>query len=573
MIRSTCLKKVSFLFLLLLALLSLFYPKTKKKKESKKEKTSITIEARKKDYSYFSSIPPEVMKNIETGSPQSLLLAAAALRKSVTEYTENEIVLLNVISGILSIAYPKTRLEAATPATSAINSYTGALQSVANGVYDTSTGNTDFLTILLPSLVILKVDNVKPFYKEAEEALNSCLKMNESSVLSLYLLGSLYLKNKEYSKAIIPLKKAYNLYSTSYSISFTYATVLERQKEYTACTSICQELIKSYPADSPLLKLYSSVSFTLNNYNAADEYISRVLQQTPNDLPSLLFRIKVLMTKGDYIRAASLLDMYARFDSKNKDYLLLRSKLQYEWSHNLTAAIKTIEEALALYPNDSAVMLYAVKLSNASFSKVGGKSALEYTTSILQNQGDNEEAIKYSIETLLQAEEYSKAYNLSIKLIKTDKSTKTLLQHITICVKAGKKEEAISAITPLYKEDKTSEEVQQTYIIVQAECGNKGQALSLINEYLPSAQSRYKSFLYYERSLLQDKSSEAINDLRASLMSNPRNSQALFRLYSLYFDDKDYRKAQYYLKQVTALNPNNEKYEKLMQEVERLIEQ
>jgi len=42
-------------------------------------------------------------------------------------------------------------------------------------------------------------------------------------------------------------------------------------------------------------------------------------------------------------------------------------------------------------------------------------------------------------------------------------------------------------------------------------------------------------------------------------------------MYQIYYNRKDYKKAQYYLKQVVSLNPNNEKYIKLNAEIEALV--
>ena len=60
-------------------------------------------------------------------------------------------------------------------------------------------------------------------------------------------------------------------------------------------------------------------------------------------------------------------------------------------------------------------------------------------------------------------------------------------------------------------------------------------------------------------------------DLRSSLMEQPRNSKSLFRLYEIYFEKKDYRKAQYYLKKVVAINPNDMSIKKLNETLTKLI--
>ena len=103
------------------------------------------------------------------------------------------------------------------------------------------------------------------------------------------------------------------------------------------------------------------------------------------------------------------------------------------------------------------------------------------------------------------------------------------------------------------------------------ESGKSVQALSVINQQLSSASSKLKSFLYYQRSFLQNTEETVLSDLRSSLMSNPKNSESLFRLYKIYFNKKEYRKSQYYLKQVVALSPSNADYRNLLEELNSLI--
>lgn len=77
----------------------------------------------------------------------------------------------------------------------------------------------------------------------------------------------------------------------------------------------------------------------------------------------------------------------------------------------------------------------------------------------------------------------------------------------------------------------------------------------MIAKLLPTASAKMKSFLYYKRSYLVAGEDAVLADLRASLTANPRNKEALFRLYTIYYNKKEYRKAQYYLKQVVAQSP------------------
>ena len=145
------------------------------------------------------------------------------------------------------------------------------------------------------------------------------------------------------------------------------------------------------------------------------------------------------------------------------------------------------------------------------------------------------------------------------------------LVYIRSCLGFGRVSEAQREVTTLYSQHPDSDEVKELYIRVLAAAGNKGEVRSLIASQLPSASNQLKSFLYYQRSLLATNDTDKLADLRQSLTANPRNSDSLFELYSYYFDRKDYRKAQYYLKQVVALNTNDEEMLLLNTQLEELL--
>ena len=86
------------------------------------------------------------------------------------------------------------------------------------------------------------------------------------------------------------------------------------------------------------------------------------------------------------------------------------------------------------------------------------------------------------------------------------------------------------------------------------------------------SSSKVKSYLYYRRSFLQLTEEKSLADLRSSLIANPRNSDALFRMYEIYYSKEDYRKAQYYLRQVVAINPNDSSIKKLNEALTKLIQ-
>ena len=217
-------------------------------------------------------------------------------------------------------------------------------------------------------------------------------------------------------------------------------------------------------------------------------------------------------------------------------------------------------------------MLFAARLSGESGLPVAGKQADEYADEVLKSDPNNEAALQFALNGFIRKQNWEKAYALSSAMLKNQNVSNTaLFSHIRICLALKKYDEAWNRILPVYRAQSSDEEVLQCYIAVTAETGREAQALTLINQLLPSASTRMKSFLYYRRSLLQSTESAALADLRSSLISNPRNSDALFRLYEIYYKKSDFSKAQYYLKQVIALNPNDTAMRVLNEQLESRI--
>jgi len=540
------------------------------------EKTAINHQAseekKNRNYTYFSAIPEAIMTDVEIGSPSSLRRAVQSIRKQSSELTENEKVLIAVGSNIMQMVWTNERVDWESPDVSMGNSYLGAINSARNGIYDTSTGNVDFLTIVLPSLVVTKVSDVSPFFDDSEAALKKGLSLCPDSVLASYLLGILYKKNLMYEVAVGQFRNAAKKAPEVFQVLFAYAESLYLSGNVQEAETQVNSLLEKYPSDMGVLKLGAQIYFLKKDYAKAEEYISRVLQQEPNDLEAVLFRARILIQKKDYIHAASLLDVYSRQDSSSREYLLLRSRIQFEWSKNNTAAVATIETALKNYPGDKDVLLYAARISSATGLLVAGQSAEYYANMVLSVSPDEKSALFYATEGFIRKKEWQKAYETSSRLVSgADTDRETLFNHVEICLALKRYDEAWNLVSQSYRQSPSDENVIQSYISVMVASGRNAQALSLINQQIDSASAKLKSFLYYQRSFLRDSESLSLSDLRSSLIANPRNSDALYRLYEIYYAKNDYRKAQYYLKQVVALNPNDTELRSLNEKLNSLI--
>lgn len=518
---------------------------------------------------FFAFSDKSIMKDMEIGSPAAIRRAAAKVRNPSTQ---PEKVILAVASSLMTIVWPSEQNSIVMPSDIAANAYTGAIESAKMGIYDVNTGNTDFFTMVLPSLVLLTSYNQTDYYSQALATLLEALEIRPDSVLVQYLLGTLYQKMGDLNSSAQMFEKAAETTEHCFETNYALAQVLFLKEEYGRSQEIASRMLQAFPGNLKFLKLLSQIATKTGNYTLAESYINQVLQQEPENSQFLLLRVEVLLDQGNYVKAVSFLDIYARVDKSSKSYLLLRSRIQNEWNKNPVAAAATVEQALELYPNDSEVILAAAQLAAVTGNTVQGKTAGELADEILGREPDNDTAIFIRAKDALTRKDWDTAYSNTSRLVAKD--TVSLVQkllHIQACLGANQVKEAQTEVNLLYQQHKDSDDVKELYIRVQAAAGNKGEVRSLIASMLPSASSLLKSFLYYQRSLLATNDTDKLADLRQSLTANPRNTEALFELYEYYFDRKDYRKAQYYLKQVVSLNTNDEQILRLNAELDALL--
>ena len=549
---------------------------SEKKDDSEKNQSSeaIKLPTASKPKSYFSKINDDIVKGVENGSPASITDAMSSIKKSEAELSENEKVLIYVASEMMRILWSSQKASWTVYDVTDETPYTGALKSVRNGIYDTSTGNSDFLSTFLPALVFLTPNITANVQAQCEQGILDSLKLNSSSVAANYLAGFYYEKQTEYEKAEPYLSKAYEG-SHTIEIVLEYAKVLSKNGK----SALAEEVMKEAGTGSgsttnlAVLKQNAWIAFEKGDYAAAEEAVARVLQQTPNDLEFVLFRARIFIEKNDYIHAVSLLDMYARQNDTNIDYLILRARVQLDWSKNTNAATETIEKAMQLYPDNVDALLIAARISSLTDGPVGGKYADELAAIVLEKKPSNNDALLYALDGLIQRENWQEAYDISSNLIKKQPDNENLiLKHVTVCLKLNKKSEAMELAQKAYNKNSSSETITQTYILASTEVLSRDESIKLIDSMLPGATSKIKSYLYYRRSFLERSEDTTLADLRSSLIANPRNSDALFRLYEIYYAKNDYRKAQYYLKQVVAINPNDSSVRKLNEALTQLIQ-
>ena len=522
--------------------------------------------------SYFSSLPMGVLGMVEDGSPQALRQVVSLLHKRADQsYAENEKVMLYICSKLMEILYPSQSVHWDEMAVPADNPYVAAIQSAEKKIYDSSTGNSDFLTITLPALIVKISDNVDSFQDDAQVALENSLEIKNNSVVANYLMGLLQLKKKKYGSAIeylnVALAGAGDVPEILQGLSEAYLRNGDSQKSL-ECSG---KILASNPQNISSLEYSAYALYDMGKIDDAESYVLRVLQLEPENLSFLLMRTKILMDRKDFIRASSFLDAYSKNDMKSRDYLLLRSRLLKDWNKNPVEAGELIQQAMELYPQDMEVVAFAASLASEYNLLISQKSALELSQVLLDMNPDSRSAISISIQEYMKVSKWNDAYGLSSRIVGSNPSRQELSNHIDICIALNRKDEAFKLAQSLYQENPQDETIQQLYIKVLMANGSTAQAKNLISQLLPNASMSMRSFLYYQRSFYAPDEEVLLGDLRSSLTANPRNRDALFRLYKIYYGKRDWKKAQYYLKQVVALNPNDESMVRLNSDLDRLL--
>ena len=530
------------------------------------------ISTKNENLGNFPDIDISTLKLIEKGTLESLKNAASELRTPDQVYNNQQIILLNVISGIMSIVYPSEKLSWPIPPITFENNYTAALNSAKKGVYDFSVGTSDFLELTLPSLVLITAPSLKNYYQESETSLKEALTLYRESFLANYLLALLFYRQNRDVEAMQFFEKAYTIDDSYLPMNQTYANCLIRNNENALADKISKKIIQDNPDNTEMLKVLAVSSFNSGDLQSAEQYVIRALQQEPDNMDFILLRAKILMKKGEYLNVSSLLDVYGRNNSNSKDYLLLRAELQRDWNKNISAASSTMQTALNFYPDDIDILLMAASIMATSGQKIGQKTLKEVLDIVLKKEPENTFAQELLISEYINSENWNDAYNLSSVLIKNKKySSEILLKHIKSCIKMNLSSEARNTLSLLnsVNPEKSVLELAEVQVLIAE--GRKAEAFSLIQKALELYTGKSKSDFYYEKSRIAANDEQKLADLRSSLTANPRNPDALFDLYKYYFNKADYRKAQYYVRQVVALNPENVKFAELNSQLDSLI--
>ena len=139
-----------------------------------------------------NSFDSTVLDYLEAGTPESLRTAVSLVNQDTHGMTDRNRVFLAVASELMKLLYPLETVTWPMPSVPESDPWIGAIRSARLGVYDYNTGSADFLSLVLPSLVLVTGSaNSQGFAADAEASLLKAQGINPRSVLSFRLLAVL----------------------------------------------------------------------------------------------------------------------------------------------------------------------------------------------------------------------------------------------------------------------------------------------------------------------------------------------------------------------------------------------
>ena len=249
----------------------------------------------------------------------------------------------------------------------------------------------------------------------------------------------------------------------------------------------------------------------------------------------------------------------------------MRARVAREWNRNPAAATSFLQEAVRLYPEDQEVLLSTAAIGYQTGVSINERSARDFVSMVLARDPENRRALALLLSDYIAASEWTSAVTTGERLVALDSSSASRELLVRSYLGAGQASRAISIARSLYREKSPTDTLTGLYLQALIATGDTATARAIIDERMPVASSALKSTLLYFESRMIDDPDRQLSVLRSSLLADPRNGDALFSMYQWYFDRGDYRKAQYYLKQVIALEPMNRRYGELLANLDELL--
>jgi tetratricopeptide (TPR) repeat protein len=495
----------------------------------------------------------------DEGSVSGLHEAAAVLKENGVEESEFGRVMSAVISVLLEKVYKEPHVRQDPPKN---HTYTKILNDAERGIYrEAPLESSDYLEYVLPFLALLN-DTTRGRFAAALPDLEKARRINPTGALAPYFMGFAMEKMERYDEASVLYNEALALAPDCYPAAFGLARIFRIRGLSHEAVKLLTGFSERYPDNVVIKRELASAYFREGDWSGAALVIEQALEADPRDSGLNLMRARVLFENGQFVQTQALLDKFAADNPENRDYLLLRARLQNEGFKNRENAGAILRPLYRLNPDDFPVALYLTRLlleSDSAAEQAEGRRMLKTLERPLRSGEDIPiEVIMLASNDAVRRSDWQEARGYQDRILSERRTPETLLNAFLIEQGSGNGKAALAIAQELVQNYPTYEQGRTAYAEALIDSGRHGEALGLINERIAAIGSGlYKSRYYYLRGLLRGDLDSAISDFRSSLFENPRNIDALKALIELYHKRGDERHVVYYLRQALAVAPRD----------------
>jgi tetratricopeptide (TPR) repeat protein len=506
----------------------------------------------------------EALGLLETGSPSSLRNALRLIESRALLQSEYGRMLNAVAVLLIDRIYPDAGIthEAANPPLHL--AYTKIIADVQQGTWTPPpAASNDYLTNLLPC-VVLMTDSTADVNEAAFPFLEKARRINPQGVLAAYFSALVFERQGRLLDARQLYDEAVTLSNGEcYPAFLGIARILARVGRHDEAIALLIETARLYPDNIASRRQLAISYIAAGEWEKADEVIAAALARNSRNPEFLLMQTRVFIELGRYNQAQLPLDTYvpAGGAATNRQYLFLRARLAWEGNRSRSAAVIPLRTILAAAPNDVEARIYLARLLLGSSQTAFKTEGRQILTRLLSEPSPSPEVFQLALEDAIMREAWTEADGYLAETLKDAPSLSGLKNALLVKKGLGDWAAALDfarKAAAAFPNDENTRLDLIGMLVESEENAERDEGTRMIDAALADLETAdARSRAHYYRSRLRASDEDAITDLRASLLEDPRNVAALLGLITIYDRRKDTRRVTFYLQQALVLAPDN----------------
>jgi tetratricopeptide (TPR) repeat protein len=528
----------------------------------------------------------EAIENpIVFGSPSSLAKARDLASRGSVLKAEDAAALKTIALGVAALIYPEPlgspqaglRPNGEAEPSATVGGLVKALAEVASGKFPEvpteSAGSP--LGELIPALIIF-ADESSDSARHATDSLDRFSRLGVPSIVPSLIRGVAAERSGDAQGALALYRSALAIAPDAWVATLGSGRALLALKRGADALAALTPLAAAHTGVPAFDRAYALALCANGRYAEAEPFVARVLTRDPQDSRFILIRARLLVRAKAYPQALPLLDAYGTVDSTNRLYLLLRS-LESEGLRAREEALRWARKGLAAYPDDPELLTIAARLlfAGPAFGREEARTLAaravdlcppdasappdtESETGPVLLAARNAAGVEASRLLALDAASRFRWADAAAYLKRAGSTFDDKALAARILLRSGNAKASLELASAWYKAEPRSDAAVEAYLRALVETGDEKTAQESIARLLPGTISQsLRSILYFLQSKIQKSDEASLTLLRAALVENADNSEALAAMSDIHLRRKDYVKARFYLKQAMAIDPGN----------------